>query len=153
LPPASRRQKTLNWFPENSIGSTLFLRIGLPTSQWSSPGSLSLETPIDSLQYGFYAILKPLQHNLDCTESWQLLPILLFRNVPFDLRQLDGTFEIAPVSCHAALRTPIRRIDSRYLTLCVIYRVAPFNLHLNIGFSPILQSSGESAFFVSFLLL
>jgi hypothetical protein len=39
------------------------------------------------------------------------------------------------------------------LTICVTFEVAPFWLHLNIGLSPIEQSSEESASIVSFTII
>jgi hypothetical protein len=48
---------------------------------------------------------------------------------------------------------PQKRQNSTLLTICVTFGVSPFWLHLNIGLSPIEQSSEESASIVSFTII
>jgi hypothetical protein len=46
-----------------------------------------------------------------------------------------------------------RTTEFNTLTICVTFGVSPFWLHLNIGLSPIEQSSGEAAIIVSFTII
>jgi hypothetical protein len=77
----------------------------------------------------------------------------LHRNIHFGLRLL--TVHRKLLSFHALQHFALLswKTDFRHLTICVTFGVSPFGIHLIIGLSPILQSSEEPAFIVSFLLL
>jgi len=142
--------KTFNfWFPEKFCWSTLFLAKWLLTLRSSSTVRPFFRLVHCILRWQGLPALH-LLHNLGHTKGWRLLSILLHRNIHSGSRRLTVHLGLLPF--HAMQQSVLlpREADFRYLTICVTFGVSPFGLHLIIGLSPILQSSEEPAFIVSF---
>lgn len=79
-----------------------------------------------------------------------MLSILVFEHAS-GFHPDAGTNGIAPFhAMQQFVLLPLEATEFNTLTICVTFGVSPYWSHLNIGLSPIKQSSEKAAFIVSF---